>query len=83
MMLGTSVSDIRSILKMFNMLSATRGSVNFGALHYTRIFALVSFAKDKRRRNQAIVAADFTDEIMNQYITKAYFVFCPSFHKIL
>ena len=70
-MLGSSVSDIRSILKMFNTLSAARGGVNFGVLHYSRLFALVSFAKDKRRRDQAIVAADFTDAVMREYISKA------------
>ena len=49
----------------------TCGGVNFGAIHYTHVFALVSFAKDKRCRDQDINADDFTQEIMEDYISKA------------
>ena len=70
-MLGSSVDDVRSIFKGFNNLADARGGVNFGAIHYTRVFALVSFAKDKKRRGQDIIAADFTDEVMTDYISKA------------
>jgi len=65
-----SVTAIHSILKMFNTLLAAQGAVNFGVLHYTRLFALVAFTKDKRQCNQAVVAAEFTDEVMNEYIPK-------------
>ena len=44
--------------------------MNFGVLHYSRLFALVAFAKDKRRRNQVVVVADFTDAVMREYISK-------------
>ena len=70
-MLGTSVDNVRSIFKGFNTLTDARGGVNFGAIHYTRVFALVSFAKDKKRRGQDIVAADFTAQVVEEYILKA------------
>ena len=70
-MLGSSVEDIRSIFKGFDTLTETRGRVNFGAIHYTCIFLLVLFTKDKRCRDQEIDADDFTQDIMEYYISKA------------
>eukprot|EP00957_Ditylum_brightwellii_P109342 8341186-Ditylum_brightwellii.AAC.1 len=49
-MLGPGLEDIRSMFKVFNSLSDARGGVNFGAIYYQRILALVMYAKDKTRR---------------------------------
>ena len=70
-LLGSSVDDVCSIFKGFNNLTEVRGGVNFGVIHYTRVFALVSFTKDKKHHGQDIVAAEFLGKVISNYISKA------------
>ena len=71
-MLGTSVESIREIFKHFNRLSDARGGTNFGAIHYTRIHALMEYVCDQQcHHNQVPDAAGFTDAVMRSYISKS------------
>jgi len=70
-LIGSSVVDVRNTFKAFNTLADGRGGVNFGAIHYQRVFALINFAKDKKRRGKEIVADDFTAAEMEKYIQQA------------
>ena len=71
-LLGTSIEKVQNTLKHFNSLTEARGGVNFGALHYTRIFALAEYARDRtRRQGQQPDAVGFTQEVMDEYISKS------------
>ena len=71
-LLGNSIDNIRDTFKHFNSLSDARGGTNFGALHYMRIHALTEYVRDRLRRlDQEPVAGDFTEALMNEYISKS------------
>eukprot|EP00957_Ditylum_brightwellii_P049196 3732495-Ditylum_brightwellii.AAC.1 len=69
--LGSILEDLRSTFKVFNSLSDARGGVNFGAIHYQKILALVMYAKDKKTRGQVVDAAGFNEATMLKYIEES------------
>eukprot|EP00957_Ditylum_brightwellii_P088953 6773938-Ditylum_brightwellii.AAC.1 len=70
-MLGPGLDDIRSTFKVFNSLSDARSDVNFGAIHYQRILALVMYAKDKKNQGQLVDAAGFNGAVMLMYMEES------------
>ena len=69
-MLGSKVSDIRDTFKAFNTLPVNKGGTNFGAAHYTRLHALITFVQDQQRRGRTVLAGDFNEQLLDDIIQK-------------
>ena len=68
-MLGATVETIHDNFKHFNSLTEACSSINFGAIHYTHIHALMEYIRDQQcQYGQSLDPAGFTNAVMNEYI---------------